>query len=144
MVQIAVHDALNSINPKFETFALKDVREKNANLDAAVASAAYWTIQGMDVQGENPIDDWYAQSLAAIPDNESKELGKTVGKKAADAIIANRSGDHFEDANQQLPGPDGVAPGEYRSTLPFSNPGMPKIKGLQQWGNPNDSLRNTK
>ena len=134
MVQIAVHDALNSIKPKFETYALKGVREKNANPDAAVASAAYWAIKGMNVQGENPIDDWYAQSLATIPDNESKELGKTLGKKAADAIHTNRSGDHFDEANQQLPGPDGVAPGEYRSTLPFSNEGMPKIKGLQQWG----------
>src|SRR6516165_11104061 len=57
MVQIAVHDALNSIKPKFETYALKGVREKNANPDAAVASAAYWAIKGMNVQGENPIDD---------------------------------------------------------------------------------------
>jgi hypothetical protein len=134
MIQIAVHDALNSIKPKFETFALKNVRAKRANPDAAVASAAYWTIKEMNVQGANPIDDWYEESLATVPAGESKDLGIELGKQSANAIISNRSNDNFSIANQQLPGPDGVAPGVYRSTLPFSNPGMPKIKALSMWG----------
>ena len=134
MIEIAVHDALNSIKPKYERFALKNEREKFANPDAAVASAAYWTIKGMNVQGANPIDNWYNESLATIPDGESKESGKILGKKAADAIIANRSTDQFAQANVQIERPDGINPGEYRSTLPFSIPGMPKIKALHQWG----------
>ncbi len=134
MIQIAVYDALNSIKPKFETFALHNVRAKGANADAAVASAAYWTIKGLNIQGLNPIDNWYTESLATIPDGDSKDLGISLGKQAANAIITNRSTDNFAIANQQLPGPDGVAPGEYRSTLPFSNPGMPKIKALSLWG----------
>ena len=134
MIEIAVHDALNSIKPKFETFALHNARQKNADPNAAVASAAYWAIREMNLQGTNPIDDWYNESLATVADGESKQLGIALGKQAADAIIANRSNDNFETANLQLPSPDGIAPGEYRSTLPFSNPGMPKIKALQQWG----------
>ena len=47
MIQIAVHDALNSIKPKFERYALLNEREKDANPDAAVASAAYWAIKGL-------------------------------------------------------------------------------------------------
>ena len=134
MIQIAVHDALNNIKPKFETFALKNSREKNANADAAVASAAYWAIIGMGVQGSHPVEDWYNESLASIPAGQSKDLGIALGKKSADAIIAKRLSDNLAIANQQLPSPDGVAPGEYRSTLPFSNIGFPKIKALQQWG----------
>lgn len=134
MIQIAVHDALNSIKPKYKKFALLNEQEKSASPDAAVASAAYWTIKGMNVQGANPIDDWYNESLNFIPDGESKELGKTLGKKAADAIIANRSTDNFAQANVQIPLPDGTNPGEYRSTLPFSLPDKPKIKALHQWG----------
>jgi len=133
MIEIAVHDALNSIKPKYERFALNE-RNQFASPDAAVASAAYWTIKKMDVQGSNPIDAWYTESLSTIPDGESKELGKALGEAAADAIIAKRSTDNFAIANQQLPAPDGVNPGEYRSTLPFSNPGLPKIKALQKWG----------
>jgi len=134
MIQIAVHDALNSIKPKYERFALLNERAQFANPDAAVASAAYWTIKGMNVQDIHPIDNWYKESLAAIPDGESKEAGKILGKQAADATIANRSTDNFAQANLIFPVPDGDDPGEYRSTLPFSNPGMPKIKALQLWG----------
>ena len=134
MIQIAVHDALNSIKPKYECFALLNERQQFASPDAAVASASYWAIKGLNRQGSFPIDEWYIESLATIPQGESKELGKELGKKAAEAIIANRSDDNFAAANQVLIAPDGTTPGEYRSTLPFSNPGMPKNKGLYQWG----------
>ena len=67
IVQIAVHDALNSIKPKYERFALNE-REQFANPDAAVASAAYWAIKGLNRQGSFPIDTWYNESLATIPD----------------------------------------------------------------------------
>lgn len=134
IIQIAVHDALNAIKPKFETFALHHVKQRKANPDAAVASAAYWTIKGMNVEGTNPIDEWYAESLGTIVNGEDKDLGIAIGKQSADAIIANRSSDNFVLANRQIPLPDGIVPGEYRSTLPFSNAGMPKIKALDQWG----------
>jgi hypothetical protein len=134
MVQIAVHDALNAIKPKYERFALTKHRSQFANADAAVASAAYWAIQGMNVKGLHPLDDWYNASLATVPEGESKELGKALGKTAAEAVIAKRASDNFAEANMQIALPDGVNPGEYRSTLPFSLPGMPLRKALHQWG----------
>ncbi len=134
MVQIAVHDALNAIKPKFERHALLNAREQFASPEAAVASAAYHSIITLNLQGSMPVLNWYNESLAGIPDGSQKELGKQLGEAAADAIILKRSTDNFAIANQQLPGPDGLLPGEYCSTLPFSNPGMPKIKALQQWG----------
>lgn len=134
MVQIAVHDALNSIKPKFERHALLNAREAFASPEAAVASAAYHTITKMNLQGQLPVLAWYNESLAAIPDGNQKDLGIALGEASANAIILKRSTDNFAIANQQLPAPDGVLPGEYRSTLPFSNEGMPKIKALQQWG----------
>jgi hypothetical protein len=136
MVQIAVHDALNAIKPKYQRFALLNEREQLASADAAVASAAYWAIKGMNLQDAQPIDAWYEESLATVPDGEAEEAGKALGKKAADAIIANRADDNFIQANLTAAPflPDGVAPGEYRSTLPYSNAGMPKVKSLPLWG----------
>ena len=137
ITQIAVHDALNAIKPKFQRYAFKDLREQFANPDAAVASAAYWVIKGLNIQGTFPIDTWYNESLASIPDGESKELGKTLGKQSADAIIINRSNDGLsqEIASSPLP-PDGDDPGEYRSTLPYANPvlNLPHTKLHTNWG----------
>ena len=47
-IQVAVHDALNSIKPKYERFAFHE-REQHANPDAAVASAAYWGDRAQEV-----------------------------------------------------------------------------------------------
>ena len=101
-IQIAVHDALNSIKPKYERYAFHE-REQHANPDAAVASAAYWIMK-------------------QIPDGESKELGKDLGKRAANALIANRINDGFGQiiVNSTTP-PNGTNPGEYRSTVTAVN-----------------------
>jgi hypothetical protein len=136
IVQIAVHDALNNIKPKYERFALNE-REQFANPDAAVASAAYWAIKGLNVQGSFPVDTWYNESLATIPDGESKELGKSLGKRSAEAIIANRANDGFAQANLNsvLP-PNGTNPGEYRSTLMYVNGNLTQVpfRNIPNWG----------
>jgi len=121
IIQIAVHDALNNIKPKYQRYALLNERTQFASPDAAVASAAYWAIKGLNRQGF-PIDTWYDESLATIPDGESKELGKTLGKDAAEAIIANRANDGFTQTilTSTIP-PNGVNPGEYRSTVTAVN-----------------------
>ena len=121
IIEIAVHDALNNIKPKYETYALHE-RAQHADPDATVASAAYWAIKGLNRQGTFPVDVWYAESLAKIADGESKEMGKAVGKKAADAIIAARANDGFtQTILTSLTPPNGVNPGEYRSTVTAVN-----------------------
>jgi hypothetical protein len=122
MIQIAVHDALNNIKPKYQRYALLNERTQFASPGAAVASAAYWAIKGLGRQGSFPVDAWYNESLATIPDGESKELGKILGKHAAEAIIANRANDGFTQiiVNSLTPA-NGINPGEYRSTVTAVN-----------------------
>jgi hypothetical protein len=135
MVQIAVHDALNSIKPKYETYALKGMRVKEASPDAAIASAAYHAIMKMNLQGANNVQGWFNESMATIPDGEGKQKGIALGEAAASAIVVKRASDNFTVANRQISLPDGVAPGQYRSTLPFSLPNHPFYlrKALDQW-----------
>src|SRR5918993_5473585 len=71
-IQIAVHDALNSIKPKYERYAFHE-REQHADPDAAVASAAYWIMKRTTLVGNPPLDQWYNESLATIPDGASKD-----------------------------------------------------------------------
>ena len=121
IIQIAVHDALNNIKPKYQSYIL-DERTQFASPDAAVAGAAYWAIKGLNRQGSFPVDQWYSESLATLPDGESKELGKTLGKHAAEAIIANRANDGFtQTILLSLTPPNGTNPGEYRSTVTAVN-----------------------
>ena len=122
IIQIAVHDALNNIKPKYQRYALLNERTQFASPGAAVASAAYWAIKGLNRQGTFPVDAWYNESLATIPDGEGKELGKILGKHAAEAIIANRANDGFTQIilNSLTP-PNGINPGEYRSTVTAVN-----------------------
>ena len=134
MVQLAVHDALNSIKPKYERYALVDAREPFAAVDAAVASAAYHTLNTLNLGSKPLLQEWYTQSLAQVPDGESELAGIELGKAASAAIIAKRSTDNYVQANVQQPGTDGTEPGQYRSTLPFSLPAFPDIKALHLWG----------
>ena len=138
MIQIAVHDALNNIKPKYERYALNE-RTQHADPDAAVASAAYWAIKGLNRQGSFPVDTWYNESLATIPDGESKQLGITLGKHSAEAIIANRANDGFTQIiiTSTTP-PNGVLPGEYRSPLTAVNwvptQILSTVRTLPNWG----------
>ncbi len=138
IIQVAMHDALNNIKPKYERYALNDL-EQHADPDAAVAAAAYWAIKGLNRQGAFPIDTWYSESLATIPDGKSKELGKMVGEKSAAAIITNRANDGFtQTILTSLTPANGVNPGEYRSTVTAVNSVPTQIlfpfRILHNWG----------
>ena len=137
ITQIAVHDALNAIKPKYQRFALLNAREQFANPDAAVASAAYWVLKGLNLGSTFPLDSWYNESLSTIADGESKEWGKTLGKQAADAVIANRADDGILQVITNATSPaEGDDPGEYRITLFWSNPilNLSNIKQIPNWG----------
>lgn len=137
-IQVAVHDALNSIKPKYERYAFHE-RKQHANPDAAVASAAYWVMKQTTLVGNPPLDQWYIESLATIPDGESKELGKDLGRRSANALIANRANDGFTQLiiNSANP-PNGINPGEYRSTLSAVNwvpaQTLVQFRNVPNWG----------
>jgi hypothetical protein len=128
IIEIAVHDALNNIKPKYQRYALNE-RQQFASPDAAVASAAYWSIKGLNRQGNFPVDTWFAESLASIPDGESKQSGIALGRHAAEAIIANRANDGFAQVlNTSVTPPDGTAPGDYRHT------NLLNVRYVPNWG----------
>jgi hypothetical protein len=77
--------------------------------------------------------------LTTIPEGESKELGKALGKKSADAIIANRANDGIAEVILVSPFPlDGDEPGEFRSPIMYLggvlNYLQPPVKRIPNWG----------
>lgn len=137
IVEIAVHDALNNIKPKYERFALED-REKFAHTDAAVASAAHRALIGLG-RTHPQLNFWLDSSLASIPASESKTLGIALGIQAANAVIASRVNDGLTQVIAVSPTPlDGDEPGEYRSTLAYISGVLgyiqPPVKRVYNWG----------
>ena len=134
MVNIAMHDALNNIVPKYKTDALQNARDKDANPDAAVAKAAHDVIAFFFGKLNPPafvtpqpvqeyITNLLAQSLNTIPDGAAKTNGITLGEASAQAIIQKRSNDGI--ANVMFAITEGTQAGQYRFYFPFTVPPFP-------------------
>jgi hypothetical protein len=140
MVQGAVYDAVNAIEPKHHRPYLRKSRfAATASEDAAVATAAYDVLSNIisTVPASIPfptrtsllqsLATQYAASLAAIPDRPFKTQGIAAGKAAADAMIAARQDDGRFGPSQWVPNP---APGHWQ---PLVNPTTGPILDPTPW-----------
>jgi hypothetical protein len=106
MVQGAVYDAVNAIEPKHRRPYLLERRfAATASKEAATATAAYSVLSNVvsTVPDRIPfpnradlvqaLDTEYETALAAIPDGPSRTQGIEAGNAAADAMIAARESD---------------------------------------------------
>lgn len=130
MTHVAIHDALNAIDRRYQPYAFFGHVSRRASTDAAVATAAHDVL--VPVLGQIPfppaciaaaiagVDADYAAALDAIPDRPAKRRGVNVGAKAAAAILALRADDGSNTLLQDFAYPQGDEPGEYRFT-----PGTP-------------------
>jgi PAP2 superfamily len=140
MMHIAIHDALNAIDRKYQPYAFDRKAEQGASPDAAVAAAAHDVLAPTIGQlppdlfkkecidaGTAVVEASYAAALAAIPDGAAKEHGVAVGRASAAAILAKRA--HDADKAQPLINKDCPAPspGKYQCT-----PGFPFI-AFEKW-----------
>jgi hypothetical protein len=126
MVTLAVHDALNNVVPKYETYALdnsrvkaKDISKKNIYgiTNAAVSQAAHDAMVALAPASAGKADSLLTACLAEIEDSELKDRGIQIGKDAALAVLTDRQNDPplgFMTYAQ------GTVPGEYRSTMPYA------------------------
>ena len=139
MVNLAMHDALNNIIPKYKAYAL-NARDKDSHPDAAVAQAAHDVISSFfgklnPTANNTPqavqdyIHNLLEQVLNSIPDGEAKTKGIALGAAAAQAIIQNRTNDGSLSAIGTIT--QGTDPGEYVSTPPFTATGFYDSPG---WG----------
>ncbi len=138
IVQVAVHDALNTIDPRYQRYMFKDDVKNGVSVDAAIAAAAHDALVGAIAVGPLPfpqfgtpalqalavaqVDAAYSAVLAGIPDGTPKADGIALGQAAAAAILANRIDDHATDLVTYTPGSQ---PGEWQPTpspIPFDPP----------------------
>jgi hypothetical protein len=132
MMHIAVHDAVNAIEPRSRPYAYHGAVAPGASVDAAVAAAAHDVLVPLLLAipapfppacgqaGAANVEADYAAALAEIPDGAAKTQGVVLGHDAAAAILSLRADDGSDTPLIVEGSPQGTEPGEYRFT-----PGTP-------------------
>jgi hypothetical protein len=92
----AIYDAAVAIEGGFRPYAPTPGAPSDTSPEAAIATAAYDTLSGLQPQlGANQtiLDNDYAAYIAAIPDGASKADGLAIGEQVARAVLARRASD---------------------------------------------------
>ena len=123
IMHLAMYDAVNSTNGRFQPYAVKLQALQGASEDAAAAASAHRVLVSLFPAQQAALDASYDSTLALIPDGASKANGIAVGEAAALAILALRANDG---RNANVVFVPGSGPGEYQLTPPaFAPPQTP-------------------
>ncbi|HYU40876.1 MAG TPA: vanadium-dependent haloperoxidase [Vicinamibacteria bacterium] len=123
MVHAAMHDAVNSVAPQYEAYAVQVSPSGEASIEAAAVQAAYGVLIRLLPGQAAMLDAARSASLSQIPEGPVKEEGLAVGEAVAGQIVALRSTDGSDVQGTYT---FGSGPGEYQRTPPtFGNPSIP-------------------
>lgn len=115
MTHLAIHDAFNAIEPKYEPYAFKEKYE-DADPIAAAAQAARVVLEKAYPDRKDTIEAVCNQWLASVEDGEAKDKGIALGNLSAEKIIEIREGDGHEKNGEYTPM---TKPGDYQYTPGF-------------------------
>ena len=95
MMHLAIHDALNAIEPRYATW-LEPSRAPGADPTAAAARAAFEVARDQYPDEETrfraELDRW----LSRVEDGPARSAGVELGRATAAAVLADREGDGWE------------------------------------------------
>jgi hypothetical protein len=104
VVHVAIYDAVIAIEGGYRPYAPSAPAPANTSPDAAIATAAYDTLVGLQntnrlrlsPSGQAILDADYTSYMATIPIGDAKANGITVGEQVAQAILARRVDDGLD------------------------------------------------
>jgi hypothetical protein len=85
---LAMFEALNAIDPRYESYLGLRKADPKASQDAAAASAAYHVLLDHFPNLKRSLDDSLAITMAGIPDGPAKDAGIALGQQAAKLALA--------------------------------------------------------
>jgi hypothetical protein len=138
IVHVAIYDAAVAIDGGYQPYAPTPAAPAGTSPDAAIATAAYDALRGLQPQlGANQtiLDNDYGAYMASIPDgtateSAAKQNGIDIGRQAADAVLALRVNDGrgcsttLQDLGPPAPGPGIWQPNPTGAVLGLCLPGM--------------------
>lgn len=118
MVHVAMHDAVNGADPRYETYA-SDLTDRRAHPEAAAASAAHQVLAGLFPAQQDRWDAALTDSLTTIADGPRKKAGIILGGAIGQIILNVRANDGWNAVDPFNPL---QAPGVWRPTPPAFSP----------------------
>ena len=116
IVEAAVYDSVIAIEGGSEPFVASPAVPRPASTAAAVAAAAHDVLVARVPSQAASVEAQYTAYLATIPDGPGKANGTTVGQEVAQAILAWRAGDGFDNDVPYVQPPPG--PGVFEPVAP--------------------------
>jgi len=101
MMHIAMFNAVNAIEPRYQPYKFQQQAEPDASPEAAAASAAANVLVG--VVPNTDVRAKLAGYLATIPDGEAKDRGLKLGEDVASKILELRADDGSKTPNAYRP-----------------------------------------
>jgi len=110
MIHTAMHDALNSIVPKYSYYAYHS-ESPNAEPFTSASYAAYSVAVNQYPDKKDDFEKLLNKYIADVKDSNGKTLGKEIGKASAEAILKKRLADKWDNKADYTWHP--MAPGVY-------------------------------
>lgn len=111
LANIAMHNALNAIEPVYNSYKYSGTLQPKADPVAAVSQATFEVVAKSFPEKEEELKILLENSLSSISDGEAKTLGIQLGKEAASQIIEARNRDNWDGEADYTWHP--MAPGVY-------------------------------
>lgn len=125
-VSLAMFEALNAIDRRYESYLNLPAGDPTASQDAAAVTAAYLVLVQHYPAQKTALDDSYAIAMQAVPDAARREAGRLIGEQAAAAAMAAGG---IDPAIVQTPYRPVTTPGQWIATpLPQIEPFMSAFK----------------
>lgn len=122
MTQLAMYEAMNSVDARFRPYRARLVAEADASRDAAGAAAAHHVLVRLYPDQAKELDKALHASLAAIADETAKAKGIRLGERAGAAMLSERASDAAAGPDPYRPF---TAPGRYVPTV---------VPAASRWG----------
>jgi hypothetical protein len=128
IVHLAMYNAVVGITGEYEPYRWNAPAPRHASPEAAAAAAAHRVLVTNFPSQTETLDAHLAASLALVPDGGSKDKGIAYGVRAADRIIALRTGDGRGAA---VDVPPAVKAGDWAPTSPNTSFAVPWLGGVR-------------
>jgi PAP2 superfamily len=115
MVHVAMFDAVNAIDPRYEPYMGQTAKVPTASQEAAATAAAATVLIKMLPASAIKVKEVQDAYLAGIANGDAKDRGIKLGEEMAAKVIALRANDGHDAVNAFRPA---TQPGVYTETMP--------------------------